>query len=260
MTISEDPKSSEMLDKQQQNLIAELLRGLSKSTQKDIHAMLFLICEEELKDHDKEALADHFKGNVQELSQSLSNDQKQEALLCVHQVAKAEDRATLDDNTLKLLAECLVVMSQGNGQNKKLHLQQFLQGISFDFEEDEDQIHFSKDILHRLADLMIIVGMADTLEDDEVDVIYGVFLEIWNGPSKEVGPFLGEIFKELDVWVKKGESLIDHFKVATEELVKLCNNQQIEKIQEILEDFIGADDRVSAQERILYKIFKESVG
>ena len=74
MTISEDPKSSEMLNKQQQNLIAELLRGLSKSTQKDIHAMLFLICEEELKDHDEDALADHFKGNVQKLSQSLSND------------------------------------------------------------------------------------------------------------------------------------------------------------------------------------------
>ena len=50
MTISEDPNSSEMLDKQQQKLIAELLRGLSKSTQKDIHAMLFLICKEELKE------------------------------------------------------------------------------------------------------------------------------------------------------------------------------------------------------------------
>jgi hypothetical protein len=43
-------------------------------------------------------------------------------------------------------------------------------------------------------------------------------------------------------------------------LTKLCDHQQIEKIKEILEEFIGADDRVSAQERILYKIFKDSLG
>jgi hypothetical protein len=141
-----------------------------------------------------------------------------------------------------------------------MYYRQFIQGISFDFEKDDDKIKFNREALMRLGELMIIVGMADTLEDEEVDIIYGVFLELWEGPHNEVGVFLAEIFKELDDWTKKGESLVDHFRIATQELAKLCDRQQIEKIKEILEEFIGADDRVSAQERILYKIFKDFLG
>ena len=260
MRKNTEVKANKMLDKKQESLIIKLLSGLSQSSQKDIQTTLNGICEGELKEHDGDALVNHFKENVHELSSSLSNDQKQEAVLCIHQVAKAEDRATLDDETLKLLMECLVAVNQGDHQHKQLYYRQFVQGISFDFEEGEDKIKFNREALIRLGELMIIVGMADTLDDDEVDIIYGVFLELWEGPHKEVGPFLGEIFKELDDWMKKGESLVDHFKIATQELTKLCDHQQIEKIKEILEEFIGADDRVSAQERILYKIFKDSLG
>jgi len=249
-----------LLDKKQEGQIVKLLSGLSHSTQKDIHAMLAKICEGELKHHDGDALSDHFKGNISELSQALSNDQKQEAVLCIHQVAKAEDRATLDEATLKLLAECLIAVNQGDNQHKKLYYRQFAQGISFDFGEDEDRIKLSREILMRLGELMIIVGMADTLEDEEVDIIYGGFVELWGGPQKEVGPFLGEIFEELDEWVRKGESLVDHFRSATQDLARICDEPQIETIKEVLEEFIGADDRVSAQERILYKIFKDSLG
>ncbi len=260
MDKNTDDKENNMLNKKQVNLIIKLLSGLSHSSQKDIQTMLSEICEGELKEHDGDALADHFKGNVKKLSSSLSNDQKQEAVLCIHQVAKAEDRASLEDETLKLLMECLVAVNQGDKQHKKMYYRQFIQGVSFDFEKDDDEIKFNREALMRLGELMIIVGMADTLEDEEVDIIYGVFLELWEGPHNEVGAFLAVIFKELDDWTKKGESLVDHFRTATQELAKLCDRQQIEKIKEILEEFIGADDRVSAQERILYKIFKDFLG
>ena len=113
--------------------------------------MLAKICEGELKHHDGDALSDHFKGNISELSQALSNDQKQEAVLCIHQVAKAEDRATLDEATLKLLAECLIAVNQGDNQHKKLYYRQFAQGISFEFGEDEDR-DASMDDVDRGAD------------------------------------------------------------------------------------------------------------
>ncbi|MBF0279150.1 MAG: hypothetical protein HQM13_15235 [SAR324 cluster bacterium] len=241
--------------------LAHLLSPLWNQENGDLPSFLKELQETKFSGKDGDAIVEEFDKNAQELPKLLDSQKRASALFLLQQLIYSDSAGMdLGMEATKTLAECFLFFSHLEDQDDIRHFyERFHRNVEIDPSKD-DETHLERLLLKHLSEMMIIIAMSNKMGEEDIEFIFSNVRKEWDGNGKEVGPFLNDIFKEVEVRENIGQDLVAHFKEVTEGLEKMCNKKQKKKVMEIIQGLIDADSKISVQEKILYKIVKSTMG
>lgn len=242
----------------EQQLIIQLLRPFWKEDD-DIQSFMQNITNAEIQGKANQELVENFETHTQQLTKQLDQNQKFGALFLLQQLLQNDPNTGFEQESLQTLVKCMVFIANLDDEDDVRHFFDRFQLVLDATADEEAKIKLDHSIMKHLAELMIILGMTNGLGEKDIDFIFTVTRKEWEGPGKEVGPFLNNIFKEVEVRENIGQDLVARFKEVSELLNQLCDDKQRRKVVGIIQGLIDADEKVTVQEKILYNIIKETM-
>ncbi|MBF0287284.1 MAG: hypothetical protein HQM14_05645 [SAR324 cluster bacterium] len=245
-------------NEKEQQLIIQLLQSVWEDDG-DIQTFIQNLMNTEIQGKTHEELISDFEQNAQQLADDLNQNQKFGAVFFLKQLTPFDPSSRFGPEKLKALAQCMLFITHLADEDDVRHFFDRFQ-LVIDATADEDsKIKLGHGIMQHLAELMIILGVTNGLGEEDIDFIFKVTRKEWEGSGKEVGPFLNNIFKEVEVRESIGQDLIARFKEVCETMNQLCDDKQRKKVVGIIQGLIDADEKVTVQEKILYNIIKETM-